>query len=60
MIIPFEDVPSLRMLLGAVTTEPLIDILLAAGLTRARLCVSPWQTVDCGERRFDSGPGDQG
>src|SRR6202047_1782547 len=30
MIIPFEDVPSLRMLLGAVTTEPLIDILLAA------------------------------
>ena len=35
MIIPFEDVPSLRMLLGAVTTEPLIDILLAAGLTWA-------------------------
>jgi phosphate:Na+ symporter len=24
MIIPFEDVPSLRMLLGAVTTDPLI------------------------------------
>jgi phosphate:Na+ symporter len=35
MIIPFEDVPSLRMLLGAVTTDPLIDILLAAGLTWA-------------------------
>jgi len=35
MIIPFEDVPSLRMLLGAVTTEPLIDIMLAAGLTWA-------------------------
>ena len=35
MIIPFEDVPSLRMLLGAVTTEPLVDILLAAGLTWA-------------------------
>src|SRR5437870_4500528 len=35
MIIPFEDVPSLRMLLGAVTTEPLIDILLAAALTWA-------------------------
>src|SRR6516164_9283246 len=33
MIIPFEDVPSLRMLLGAITTEPLIDILLAAVLT---------------------------
>jgi phosphate:Na+ symporter len=35
MIIPFEDVPSLRMLLGAVTTDPLIDILLAAALTWA-------------------------
>jgi len=35
MIIPFEDAPSLRMLLGAVTTDPLIDILLAAGLTWA-------------------------
>src|ERR1700732_2757434 len=35
MIIPCEDVPSLRMLLGAVTPEPLIDILLAAGLTWA-------------------------
>jgi len=35
MIIPFEDVPSLRMLLGAITTDPLIDILLAAGLTWA-------------------------
>ena len=35
MIIPFEDAPSLRMLLGAITTDPLIDILLAAGLTWA-------------------------
>ena len=35
MITPFEDVPSLRILLGAVATEPLIDILLAAGLTWA-------------------------
>jgi phosphate:Na+ symporter len=35
MITPFEDVPSLRMLLGAVTTDPLIDILLAAALTWA-------------------------
>ena len=35
MIAPFEDVPSLRMLLGTVTTDPLIDILLAAGLTWA-------------------------
>jgi len=31
MITPYEDVPSLRMLLGAVTTEPLIDIVIAAG-----------------------------
>jgi phosphate:Na+ symporter len=35
MITPYEDVPSLRMLLGAVTTDPLIDVLLAAGLTWA-------------------------
>jgi len=35
MITPFEDVPSLRILLGAVTTDPLIDVLLAAGLTWA-------------------------
>src|SRR6201993_2370232 len=35
MIMPFEDVPSLRVLLGAVTTDPLIDILLAAALTWA-------------------------
>ena len=33
MIIPFEDVPSLRVLLGAVTTDPMIYILLAAVLT---------------------------
>jgi len=31
----YEDTPSLRMLLGAVSTEPLIDVLLAAGLTWA-------------------------
>src|SRR6476646_2842162 len=35
MIAPYEDVPSLRILLGAVTTDPLIDIVLAAGLTWA-------------------------
>jgi phosphate:Na+ symporter len=35
MITPYEDVPSLRILLGAVTTEPLIDILIAAVLTWA-------------------------
>ena len=35
MIIPFEDVPSLRVLLGAVTTDPMIDILLAGVLTWA-------------------------
>ena len=35
MITPFEDVPSLRILLGAVAIEPLIDILLVAGLTWA-------------------------
>jgi phosphate:Na+ symporter len=35
MITPYEDVPSLRVLLGAITTEPLIDVLIAAGLTWA-------------------------
>ena len=30
-----EDTPSLRLLLGAVSTEPLVDVLLAAGLTWA-------------------------
>jgi len=53
MIIPFEDVPSLRMLLGAVTTEPLIDILLAAGLTWAAHSSVCGRVVDhglCGPR----------
>src|SRR5260370_1230349 len=35
LITPYEDTPSLRLLLGAVTSDPLIDILLAAGLTWA-------------------------
>jgi phosphate:Na+ symporter len=35
MITPYEDVPSLRILLGAVTTEPLVDVLTAAALTWA-------------------------
>lgn len=35
MITPYEHVPSLRILLGGVTTQPLIDILLAAALTWA-------------------------
>src|SRR6201986_5290843 len=32
---PYEDVPSLRLLLGAVATQPLLDVILAAGLTWA-------------------------
>jgi phosphate:Na+ symporter len=32
---PYEDVPSLRMLLGAVSTQPILDVILAAGLTWA-------------------------
>jgi len=34
-ITPYEDAPSLRMLMGAVATEPVIDILLAAAMTWA-------------------------
>ena len=32
---PFEDAPSLRLLLGAVATQPALDVILAAGLTWA-------------------------
>ena len=32
---PYEDTPNLRMLLGAVSTQPVLDVILAAGLTWA-------------------------
>jgi phosphate:Na+ symporter len=35
LLIPFEDVPSLRLLLGAIATQPVLDVILAAGLTWA-------------------------
>jgi phosphate:Na+ symporter len=35
LVTPYEDVPSLRMLLGTLTTEPFLDLLLAAVLTWA-------------------------
>ncbi|MEJ0017317.1 MAG: Na/Pi cotransporter family protein [Acetobacteraceae bacterium] len=35
VITPFEDMPSLRMVLGAINTEPVLDVLVAAGLTWA-------------------------
>ncbi len=35
LVTPYEDVPSLRLLLGAVSTEPVLDVLLAALLTWA-------------------------
>jgi phosphate:Na+ symporter len=35
LLIPYEDVPSLRMLMGAVATQPVLDVILAAGLTWA-------------------------
>ena len=35
LLAPYEDVPSLRLLLGAITTQPLLDVVLAAGLTWA-------------------------
>jgi phosphate:Na+ symporter len=35
LVTPYEDVPSLRLLLGAVATEPVLDVALAAGLTWA-------------------------
>jgi phosphate:Na+ symporter len=33
VITPYEDAPSLRILLGAIATDPLIDILVGAALT---------------------------
>ncbi len=32
---PYEDVPSLRLLLGAIATQPLLDVIVAAGVTWA-------------------------
>ena len=32
---PYEDAPSLRMVLGSIATEPVLDVILAAGLTWA-------------------------
>ncbi len=34
-ITPYADTPSLRLMLGAISTQPVIDVLLAAGLTWA-------------------------
>ncbi len=33
LVTPYEDMPSLRLVLGAVATQPALDVLLAAGLT---------------------------
>jgi len=35
LLTPFEDQPSFRMVLGAIATQPVLDVLLAAGLTWA-------------------------
>src|SRR3954468_17680886 len=35
IIAPYEDVPSLRLLMGAIATQPIIDVILAAALTWA-------------------------
>jgi len=35
LLTPYEDTPSLRMFLGAVSTQPILDVVLAAGLTWA-------------------------
>src|SRR5580698_960144 len=33
LMTPYEDVPSLRLLMGSLATQPLLDVILAAGLT---------------------------
>jgi phosphate:Na+ symporter len=35
LVTPYEDVPSLRMLMGSIATQPIIDVILAAVLTWA-------------------------
>ena len=35
LLTPYEDMPSLRLLLGEIATEPMLDVILAAGLTWA-------------------------
>src|SRR5579862_4585745 len=35
LLAPYEDVPSMRLLLGAIATQPVLDVILAAGLTWA-------------------------
>jgi phosphate:Na+ symporter len=35
VLTPYEDVPSLRLLLGAISSQPVIDVIVAAGLTWA-------------------------
>jgi phosphate:Na+ symporter len=35
LLSPYEDAPSLRLLLGAISTQPVLDVILAAGLTWA-------------------------
>ena len=35
LLTPYEDAPSLRMVLGSIATEPVLDVFLAAGLTWA-------------------------
>ena len=33
LMTPYEDVPSLRLLMGSLATQPVLDVILAAGLT---------------------------
>jgi phosphate:Na+ symporter len=35
LLTPYEDVPSLRLLMGAIATQPVIDVIIAAALTWA-------------------------
>ena len=35
LLTPYEDVPSLRLLMGAVATQPVIDVIIAAAMTWA-------------------------
>jgi phosphate:Na+ symporter len=55
IITPYEDVPSLRLLMGAIATNPIIDVILAAALNMGgafeRRDRSPHDVARCQGRR---------
>jgi phosphate:Na+ symporter len=47
LLAPYEDAPSLRILLGAVSTTPVLDVLIAAAVTWQFIPVLQWSCSSC-------------